>query len=373
MQPNEARAQFWLNKADLVQELSLAMGAVERKTTIPILGNVRLEASDFGYLAITATDLEIGLQCRCPAEVKKPGVVTLPAKRLLDYVRLLPDGPVEIRFTENDWARIQAGRSKMRMAGLSAESFPELPAPPDSGFDIPLKTLARMIQRVLFAISLEQSRFTLEGAQFEVGADSFRMVATDGHRLAFIEVPGGAKPEKMIIPRKALLELLRLAGTVDGDAKVEFATDSNHLFFTVGDRLLLSRRLSGNFPDYSRVLPKSFKGTAKVNVREMRRALDRALVLSDDRRVVKLNIADGQLTVSSGQTETSETDETMAAEVSGPSLEIWFNGDYLTDFLAAADTEQAVLAYNDATMAIQLAPVGEEASEYKYIVMPMRI
>ena len=372
MQPNGARAQFSFVKADLVRELSLAVGAVERKTTIPILSNVRLEASDSGHLAITATDLEIGMQSRCPAEVKKPGVATLPAKRLLDYVRLLPDGPVEIRFTENDWATIQAGRSKTRMAGLSAESFPELPAPPDSGFDIPLKTLARMIQRVLFAISLEQSRFTLEGALFEVGADSFRMVATDGHRLAFIEVPGGAKPERTIIPRKAMVEVLKLAGAGAGET-VHVNSDENHIFFQVGERTLTARRLTGMFPEYARVLPKSFKGTAKVNVREMRGALDRARVLSDDRRAVKLNITDGQLTVSSGQTETSETDETMAAEVSGPSLEIGFNGDYLTDFLAAVETEQAVLSYNDATMAVQFSPAGEEGTDYRCVVMPMRI
>jgi DNA polymerase-3 subunit beta len=372
MQPNGARAQFSLVKADLVRELSLAVGAVERKTTIPILGNVRLEASDFGHLAITATDLEIGMQSRCPAEVKTPGVATLPAKRLLDYVRLLPDGQVEIEFAENDWATIRAGRSKTRMAGLSAESFPELPAPPDSGFDIPLKTLARMIRRVLFAISLEQSRFTLEGALFEVGADSFRMVATDGHRLAFIEVPCGAKPEKTIIPRKAMVEVLKLAGAGAGET-VHVNFDENHIFFQVGERTLTARQLTGAFPEYARVLPKSFKGTAKVNVREMRAALDRARVLSNDRRVVKLNIADGQLTVSSGQMETSETNETILAEVSGPSLEIGFNGDYLADFLAVVETEHAVLSYNDATTAVQFAPVGEEGTEYRCIVMPMRV
>ena len=155
--------EFTVSRADLVRELSLSQGVVEKKTTIPILSNVLLETAG-DRVTLTATDLELGIRCSCAARIKKPGAGTVPARKLLDYVRLLPEGDVHMKFLENHWATITSGRSRTRIAGMSRESFPELPQVPESVAEVPIRTLASMIARTSFAISMEESRFALNGA-----------------------------------------------------------------------------------------------------------------------------------------------------------------------------------------------------------------
>ena len=167
--------EFTVSKADLVRELSLSQGVVEKKTTIPILSNVLLEARG-DRLFLTATDLELGLRTSCPARVKKEGSGTIPARKLLDYVRLLPDADITVKFTENNWANFTCGRSRTRMAGMSRESFPELPAMTETIAEIPVKQLSAMIARTMFAISMEESRFTLNGALLLLGDKKLTMV-----------------------------------------------------------------------------------------------------------------------------------------------------------------------------------------------------
>src|SRR6476659_2696092 len=248
--------EFTVNKSDLVRELSLSQGVVEKKTTIPILSNVLLEASG-DRITLTATDLELGIRCSCAARVKKEGSGTVPAKKLLDYVRLLPEGDVNMKFLENHWANITAGRSRTRIAGMSRESCPERPEMPAATAEIPTKTLTSMIARTSFAISMEESRFTLNGALLLLKPDGMIMVATDGHRLAFVEsgVDGGqvSTTFRALLPRKAMGEIAKLGDGGGEDAKALFAGDENHLFYKIGERLLLTRKLTGNFPDYERV------------------------------------------------------------------------------------------------------------------------
>ena len=180
--------EFTVSRADLVRELSLSQGVVEKKTTIPILSNVLMEAAD-ERVTLTATDLELGIRCHCPARVKKEGAGTVPARKLLDYVRLLPEGDVQMKFLENHWASITSGRSRTRIAGMSRDSFPELAQIPPPVAQIPVKTLASMIARTNFAISMEESRFTLSGALLLLRPEGITMVATDGHRLAYVHMP----------------------------------------------------------------------------------------------------------------------------------------------------------------------------------------
>src|ERR1700682_2730677 len=178
--------EFTVSKTDLVRELNLSQGVVEKKTTIPILSNVLVEtAAD--RINLTATDLELGIRCSCPARVKKQGPGTIPAKRLLDYVRLLPDTDLNVKVQENQWASLVCGRSRTRIAGMSRESFPELPHMPEVLAEIPLAALASMITKTIFAISAEESRFTLNGALLIFRENGMVMVSTDGHRLAMIE------------------------------------------------------------------------------------------------------------------------------------------------------------------------------------------
>src|SRR5258708_15064435 len=250
--------EFTVSKADLVRELNLSQGVVEKKTTIPILSNILLEAKG-GRVCVTATDVELGIRCSCPAKVKKEGAGTVPAKRLLDYGRLLTDADLTIKFLENHWASLICGRSRTKMAGMSRESFPELPQMPEATNQISTTMLSSMIAKTIFAISMEESRFTLNGALLLIRPEGVVMVSTDGHRLAYVESTTQTgeenRPFRALVPKKAMSEILKLSQEGDADAKAGISGDDNHLFFQFGERLLITRKLTGNFPDYERFLP----------------------------------------------------------------------------------------------------------------------
>jgi DNA polymerase-3 subunit beta len=375
--------EFTVSKSDLVRELSLSQGVVEKKTTIPILSNVLLEASG-DRLFLTATDLELGLRTSCPAKVKKEGYGTIPAKKLLDYVRLLPDAEITIKFGENYWATLTCGRSRTKIAGMNRESFPELPTMPDTVSEIPAKQLGAMIARTMFAISMEESRFTLNGALLLLAPDSLTMVATDGHRLAYVRratESSGQANYRALVPRKAMGEITKLGD--DGEGKVRFAGDDNHLFFEFGPRLLITRKLTGNFPDYERVLPQENTQIASLSTAEIKGAIERVAQFADERsRAIRVQFLSNEVKVFSSALETGESEESVSAEYSGPELEIGFNAQYLLDFLRAIPQERVLFALKDQKSAGELQPAfgldteGAEAAskeQYRYVVMPMRI
>ncbi|MBZ5583477.1 MAG: DNA polymerase III subunit beta [Acidobacteriia bacterium] len=371
--------EFTVSKSDLVRELSLSQGVVEKKTTIPILSNVLLEAAD-DRVTLTATDLELGIRCSCPARVKKDGAGTVPARKLLDYVRLLPEGDVNMKFLENHWASITCGRSRTRIAGMSRESFPELPQMPETIAEIPVKTLSSMIARTSFAISIEESRFTLNGALLVMRPEGLTMVATDGHRLAFVQAQpeeSGTveKPFRALVPKKAMTELIKLADEAGDDAKAIFAGDDNHLFFQLGHRLLITRKLTGNFPDYERVLPKDHSLTATLQKDEIRAAIERVAQFADERsRAIRVQFTNGEVRVFSSSMETGESEESVTSEYQGPDLEIGFNAQYLLDFLRAIPQDHVAFELKDQKSAGEMRPAGESIpDQYRYVVMPMRI
>jgi len=371
--------EFTVSKADLVQELSLSQGVVEKKTTIPILSNVLLEAAG-DRVTLTATDLELGIRCSCPARVKKEGAGTIPARKLLDYVRLLPEGDVNMKFLENHWAAITCGRSRTRIAGMSRESFPELPQMPEKIAEIPVKTLASMIVRTSFAISMEESRFTLNGALLLMRPDGLIMVATDGHRLAYVQAApaDAAQPGlqfRTLVPKKAMAELVKLSEDAAPDAKAVFAGDENHLFFQIGHRLLITRKLTGNFPDYERVLPKDHALIARLQKDEVRSAIQRVAQFADERsRAIRVQFTNGEVKIFSSSVETGESEESVASEYQGPDLEIGFNAQYLLDFLQCIPQDHVAFELKDQKSAGELKPSGDGiADQYRYVVMPMRI
>ena len=371
--------EFTVSKADLVAELSLSQGVVEKKTTIPILSNVLIEAAG-DRVTLTATDLELGIRCSCPAKIKKEGAGTIPARRLLDYARLLPDGDVNMKFLDNHWASITCGRSRTRIAGMSRESYPELPQMPEPLASIPVKTLASMIARTSFAISLEESRFTLNGALLLISPESLTMVATDGHRLAYVQAPpseaGGVdKPFRALVPKKAMTELVKLADAAGPDAQVVFTGNENHLFFQLGHRLLITRKLTGNFPDYERVLPKDHTLIVKLQKAEIRSAIERVAQFADERsRAIRVKFAPGEVSVFSSSVETGESEEGVTCDYQGPEIEIGFNAQYLLDFLRAIPQDQVAFELKDQKSAGELRPAGDAITDqYRYVVMPMRI
>jgi DNA polymerase-3 subunit beta len=302
----------------------------------------------------------------------------------LDYVRLLSDGDLDVKILDNQWASIVSGRSRTRIAGMSRESFPELPAMPEELAQMPLGVLASMIAKTIFAISSEESRFTLNGALLLLRSNGMTMVSTDGHRLSMVEsdteLPTMGTTYRALLSRKAMGEILKLAGDTNGDAIVHFSGDDNHLFFKIGERLLLSRKLTGNFPDFERVLPKEHAQFISLDRDELRAAIERVSQFSDERsRAVRLRFASGELQIHSSLSETGESEEALPSDYTGETVQIGFNAGYMLDFLRAIAEKQVSFYFRDPNSAGEMRPVVADGDgtavkyNYRYVVMPMRI
>jgi DNA polymerase-3 subunit beta len=368
--------EFTVSRSDFVKELGLAQGVVEKKTTIPILSNVLLETHG-DSIELTTTDLEIGVRSSCAARVKSEGSVTVPAKKLLDYMRLLDEGDVVIRLLDNFWVQITAGRGKTKMVGMSRENYPVLPQLPTATAHLRAGTLLDMISKIVFAVSGEESRYTLNGALLSVKPEVLTMVATDGHRLALVEVPytsGVSSEVRALVGKKALGEVRNLLAEVPQEASVDFGRDESHLFFRVGERLVIARLLSGQFPNYEAVLPRENNCTVAIDHNAFAAGLRRVSQFADERsHAVRLQLSANELKLSSSSSETGESEEALEVQYSGDAIQIGFNSQYLLDFLGAVGTGLVRLELKDEQSAGQLRPIAEEGSQYRYIIMPMRI
>jgi DNA polymerase-3 subunit beta len=278
--------KFTVKRNALLNEMNLVQGVIEKKSTIPILSNILLEASG-SFLGITATDLDVSICCGCSAQVEMEGSTTVAARRFFDIVRLLPeDAEIRCSLLENDWIKVTSGVSDFKVVGLPKENFPSIPQVSAAGVSIPGSVLRAMIQKTVFSItSEEESRYSLNGALLVLSPDLMRMVATDGHRLAVvsksIENLGVDREVKALIPRKTVLEIQRLVG--DQEVLVEFARDENHLFFTVGGKRLVSRMLAGQFPNYEMVVPRENDKRIIVSTRLLAEATRRPAVRKPER------------------------------------------------------------------------------------------
>jgi DNA polymerase-3 subunit beta len=376
-----ATMEITVSKFELLRELTATQGVIERKTTIPILSNYLFEAAG-DKLSLTATDLDLSLRTSCNAKVKKEGACAIPARKLYDYVKLLPDADITIRLLENHWVSIRCGRSNTKMVGMAKSNFPALPVFPSAGvIRIPAAVLRSMIAKTAFAIASEESRYTLNGALMVLKPESITMVATDGHRLAHVERAGekfdGVSGEmKTLIPKKAMDELKSLLDS-DSESEVEtidFAKDESTLFFRVGSRLLTSRQLTGQFPNYEAVLPKDISKSITLQGEELGAAIARVAQFADERsRAVRLKLEKGDLKLSASSTETGESEDSIEVAYDGDPMAIGFNAQYLMDFIRATGSCELKLELKDAQSAGQLRPADSEDYKYRYIVMPMRI
>ena len=329
--------EITVSKFELLRELTVAQGVVERKTTIPILSNYLFEAAG-DKLSLTATDLDLSLRTSCSAKVKKEGSCTIPARKLHDYVKLLPDADITIKLLENHWVSIRCGRSNTKMVGMARSNFPTLPVFPTAGaVKIPAQVLRGLIAKTGFAIANEESRYTLNGALMVLKAESITMVATDGHRLAHIERPGekfeGVSGEmKTLVPKKAMDELKSLLDSTDAET-IDFAKDESTLYFRIGGRLLTSRQLTGQFPNYEAVLPKDNNKVVTVPGEELSAAISRVAQFADERsRAVRLRLEKGELKLSASSTETGESEDSIEVGYNGDALTIGFNATVFSGF-----------------------------------------
>jgi len=375
-----ATMEITVSRSELLKELSATQGVVERKTTIPILSNYLFEAGA-DRLSLTATDLDLSLRTSCNAKVKKEGSCTIPARKLHDYVKLLPEADITIKLLENHWVSIRCGRSNTKMVGMARSNFPSLPTFPTAGVvKIPAQVLRAMIARTGFAIANEESRYTLNGALMVLKPESITMVATDGHRLAHVERSGekfeGVSGElKTLVPKKAMDELKTLVDAAPSDVEtIEFAKDDSTLFFRIGTRLLTSRQLTGQFPNFEAVLPKDNSKSILLHGEDLGAAIARVAQFADERsRAVRLKLEKGELKLSASSAETGESEDSIETDYNAEPLTIGFNAQYIIDFLKAAGSGDVKLELKDSQSAGQLRPAEGEDYKYRYIVMPMRI
>jgi DNA polymerase III subunit beta len=352
-----------LKRNDFLGELVPMQGIVERKTTIPVLSHILLNARDShdskdGKLHLAATDLDVSLTSRCEAEIREGGAIAVQAKKLIEIIRSLSASDVLLVQEEPRVLSIRAGSSRFKIHGLAADDFPTLPTVPASAgakVEIPFADFRRMVAKILFAVSAEESRFQLNGALFKIKDGALEIVATDGHRLALVEkreeslrnVPGNAGEDSVLVPRKALQELQRLEGDAAATA-LEFRRGEHHLSFRLGQRELICRILEGTFPDYERVIAKDNDKRVLFDRKTLAEAVQRAALMTSDRaRAVRLQFSTHQLVISAVNADLGEAVEEVACEYDGPEFRLGINPDYLSQFLAAVDTDRVRLELKD--------------------------
>jgi DNA polymerase-3 subunit beta len=367
-----------VKKNDLLRELQLFQGIVERKNTIPILANVLMEAKD-NEIRLLATDLEVGLRSHCDAIVAKGGTLTLPAKKLYEIVRALPETDVRIQEDKNG-VKVAADRFDSRMQTLPKEDFPAVPeASGTTSATLPRAAVREMVAKTQFAITGEDTRYFLNGALFILAPTSMTLVATDGHRLALVTVDRtktGGKPGtdevRAILPRKTLWELGRLL--TEGDSDIRYERGENHLFFDIGGRILISRMIDGQFPAFERVIPKNNTKRIEFERERLTSAVKRVALLSNERsRAVKFQLDKNKVEVTSSSPEFGEAKETLAVDYTDAGMQICFNAQYVMDFLGAVNTDSVALELKDEVSQAVMKPIGTDGYEYTYVIMPMRV
>lgn len=372
----ESNMQFVVSKQNLQKELGFVQGVVEKKNTIPVLSNILIESVGESNIRLTGTDLDVTIRCDMDADdISTPGSICVQARKLFEIARLLPDAPVTFKKEDNDWVTVTCAKSRFKMVGVSRDAFPEVPSSKSAPTKISAGIIKNFIDRTIFAITQEESRYTLSGAKFILDETGAKMVTTDGHRLAYVERKGVANNGDSIdtlIPRKTLAELTKLTAGFDGD--ISLGMDGNHIFFEVGPRLLISRMLYGQFPNYDMVMPKNNDKSIRFDGALLNQAIRRVALMSDERsHAIRFHLEPNQLVISSQNAEEGEANETIQTDYAGDVTDIGFNAQYLQDFLNVIGDGAVAFEFKDGNSQAQLRPAEGGDYDYKYVVMPMRI
>ncbi len=368
-----------IERAALLRALGHVHRVVERRTTIPILANILIEAAAGGLL-LKATDLDLEITEKAPAEVAQPGATTLPAHTLYDIVRKLPEGAqVSLEETgEQGQLTLRSGRSRFNLQTLPQSDFPDVTSGEFShNFTLPPADLKRLIEKTQFAISSEETRYYLNGIYVHVaeieGRSLLRAVATDGHRLARLELPAPAGAVGMpgvIVPRKAVAEIQRLIEDAQGEVAIELST--NKMRFAFGEALLTTKLIDGTFPDYSRVIPTGNDKRLTVERDAFRNAVDRVSTISSERgRAVKLALSEGKLILSVTNPDQGSAVEELEADYDGPPLDIGFSSRYLLDIVNQLDSDTALFLLADPGSPTLVQ--DRDGANALYVLMPMRV
>ena len=366
--------KFTINREALLKPLQLVAGVVERRQTLPVLSNV-LMVVDGNQLSLTGTDLEVELVGKVSLEdVSEAGEITVPARKLMDICKSLPENTmIEIR-QEEQRVKLKAGRSRFTLSTLPANEFPSIEEETGSmNFTIGQSRLRRLIDRTGFAMAQQDVRYYLNGMLLEVSQNCLRSVATDGHRLAMCAVDADinqAEKHQVIVPRKGIMEMARLL--TEGDEMVHITLGANHIRAKTGDFMFTSKLVDGKFPDYERVLPRGGDKFVIGDRQELRQAFQRASILSNEKyRGIRLILSEGLLKVMANNPEQEEAEEELSLGYNGESMEIGFNVSYLLDVLSVLSGESVKITLSDPNSSALLEE--SESGDSTYVVMPMRL
>lgn len=365
--------RFSLQREALLKPLQQVVGVVERRQTLPVLANLLVAVSD-GRVSFTGTDLEVEMVATVAASTSESGEITIPARKLSDICRALPDGVlVDVRLN-GDRVVVTAGRSRFTLATLPAGEFPAIETIETvDRVELSEATLKNLMDRTAFAMAHQDVRYYLNGMLVDLREDALRCVATDGHRLALAETAVQAKisqRRQIIIPRKGVLELQGLFESGDGLVVLEFG--KNHLRVRRGDVQFTSKLIDGRFPDYEAVIPIGADKEVRIGRETLKGALQRAAILSNEKyRGVKLDVAPGRLGIIAHNPEQEEAHEELEADTVVSDLSVGFNVNYLLDALSALTGENVVVCLRDSQSSCLLKAVDSEES--RHVVMPLRL
>lgn len=367
--------KFKVKQSALKKELEYLQTVVEKASTIPVLQNILIESVDSGKLRITGTDLGCTIRTEVEAEIAQEGKICVPAHKLNGIVKLLPDAEISFERDANDWTKLACNKSKFRLAGASPDSYPEVPQLKTTPLKFPARFLNQFIQNTFYSITEEQSRFTMGCAKLLVDADKVTMVTTDGHRLTVIEKQcANSGALDCLVPKKALKEVQKLIGAFDGE--VRFGEDMNHVFFEIDGRTLVTRKLTGTFPNYEMALPKSNDKKCAFDAEQVKAAARRIQLMSDERSYsMKLEFKTGELHLTAQAAEKGEASEIVFVDYTGDDVRMGINSKYLLQFLNTVSSEQfpenkVSMTFKDANTQLLFQ---SEDEKLKHVIMPLRV
>jgi len=372
--------EFKIDKEQFLKSLQKIQGIVEKRTSMPILSNVLLEATETS-LIVTATDLEVGMKSSYSAEIISPGKITVSAKKLFEIVKELPNQTIMFSKKDNDWVEIKCGKVQFNIVGLSSDEFPYFPdVKKENLFEIETSLLRGMIERTSYAICADEQKYNLNGIFIKVevredGSNGLKMVATDGHRLSIASgnLNGTAGPELLrgvILPKKGVFEMKKITDEEGGTLLFGFM--DNSAVIKKGDSYMVMRLVDGDFPDYNRVIPTSNTQIVTVNKEDFSHSVRRMAILSSEKfKGIMLEITSGSVRISSSNPELGDATEELDVIYNGDPISVRFNARYLLDVLAIAETERVEMKFKD-----ELSPsiiIPENTESFLAVIMPMRL
>lgn len=371
--------EFVADRNQLIAEVGAAARVTDTRSTQPLLTHLLIRATGGGILSITGTDLKRTVTTECPAAIKTLGEAAVPAQKLLNYLKLLPEGRVSMKLLANYHMQIAAGHSRTKMAGQAPKSFPSAPTPSVPPLRLSSRGLKTLIRQSLFAVANSEDRYLFNAALLLLREDRMGMVATDGRRLSLVEVQEDSLAidgfKKVLLPKDGMVDLLSLIGS-SKEESVGFSEDDSTYYFQIGHRTFSVRRLIGQFPNYEAILPRDTANSVVIGAADLMGSLQRVLEFSDARSsAVKFRLDNNSLTVSASAADSGESQEALPLSYTADAVTIGFNGHYIVDFLKTIGAEGEVrFGLKDGASAVVIIPEAFNPEyQQKYVVMPMRI